>query len=129
MEQFMPASANELYQKMLTWDNLRGYISYDEKSTRMTWRIAVDLILEISVHNGEGYVSVFDSAHPKAHELTHWHPDADVIYEEMLDINEGKMKFAYINTLFGKQIVYIGIPKNKKKRDLRLIHYLGEKNA
>ena len=129
MECFVPASANELYQKMLTWDNLRGYISYDEKSTRMTWSIAVDLILEISIYNGEGYVSVFDSAQPRALDLTHWHPDADVIYEEMLDINEGKIKFAYINTLFGKQIVYIGTPKNKKKHHLRIIHYLGEKNT
>ena len=126
MEKFVPASAKELYQKMLTWDNLRGYISYDEKTTRMTWSVAADLRLEISVYNGEGYVSVFDSEQLKVLDITHWHPDADVIYEEMLDINEGKIKFAYINTLFGKEIVYIGIPKNKKKQHLRLIHYLGE---
>jgi len=129
MEQFVPASTKELYQKMLIWDNLRGYISYDEKTTMMIWNAAVDLSLEIGIFNGEGYVSVFDSAQHRGVGLTHWHPDADEIYEEMLDINEGKTKFAYINTLFGKAMVYIGTSKNKKKHHLHLIHYLGEKNS
>lgn len=129
MSLFVPVSTKELYKKMLTWANLRGTISYDDKSEEMTWIIADDLRLKISIFGFEGMIYVFDSAQGRTPALTHWHPDADEIYEEMLNINEGKIKFAYINMLFGKQIVYIGIPTAKKTYHFRLIHYLGEKNT
>ena len=126
MSDFVPASTKELYQKMFGWNNLRGKISYDEETENMTWIIANDLRLEISLWGFEGMVNVFDSDLPKTTALTHWHPDADEVYREMLDINESKIKFAYIDTVFGKQIVYIGIPTAKKKYRFRLIRFLGE---
>ena len=147
MSNYAPSSAKELYDTMLTWADLRGGITYDEKSQALTWVIAEDLRLEIYIWNGEGTVHVFDSGQPKILELTHWHSDADILYQEVLDgkwthdkllqyaeegymdINKGNVKFAYIHTLFGKHIVYVGFSAQKKKHRFRLIHYLGEKPA
>lgn len=129
MSDFTPSSPKELYDAMLAWTDLRGRIAYEEKSQTMTWVIAEDLRLEISIFAGEGTVRVFDSAQPKILDLTHWHSEADILYQEMLDINKGKVKFAYIPALFGKQMVYVGFPSEKKKHRFRLIRYLGETSA
>lgn len=127
MHDFVPASAKELFEKMHAWNPLRGQIHYDEKSQALTWLIADDLCLAISIFNSEGTIAVLDSARTGAHPLTHWHSDTDTIYEELIDVNTGKIRFAYVNTLFGKHIVSIGSQPTKKKHHFRPIHYLGEK--
>ncbi len=129
MSDYAPSSAKELYDTMLAWTDLRGRIAYDGKSQTMTWILAEDLRLEISIWAGEGTVRVFDSEKPKILELTHWHSDADILYQEMLDINKGNVKFAYTNTLLGKKILYVGSDSPKKKQRFPLVRYLGEKNA
>ena len=124
---FVPSSAVALYEKMHTWDALRGRLLYDTETERITWILAEDLRLEISFFDAEGTVEVFDSAQAKRLSLTHWHPPAETIYEEMLLINKGNIRFAYINTLFGKEMVYIGPLTGRKRHRFHLLHYLGEK--
>lgn len=130
MNDFITASTEELYDRMALWNDLRGNISYDESADRIVWIIADDLKLHIILDDREGYIAVFDSLQINKTPLTHWHQELEDVYEILSDINSGKIKFGYINTLFGKEIVYIGIvsPNKKKRHRFRLIRYLGEQN-
>ena len=128
MSEFVPASAKDLFDRMCVWTDLRGTISYDETKQSMTWILAVDLRLDIAIFDIEGRIEVFDSPEARHMSLTHWHPEAEEIYEQMLKINAGRIRFPYINSLFGKIILEVGEEYPKRKHRFRAVHYLGEEN-
>lgn len=126
MSDFVPRSVKELYRKMLDWNALRGEVFFDGEAGEMTWIIAEDFRIEVGLWRAEWTVSVFDCAGPGRRPLTHWHSDAEEIYGTMLRLNDGGMKAAYVDTLTGRRIAYVGEPDGRERRGLRRLRFLGE---
>ena len=147
MDSFVPIDAGALYACMLNLHPLRGAVSYDSALDLIVWDVAPDLRLKISLYKDDGCISLctppnsqkfrhsnalFSMLRQKiyrhipslfSHDITHWHPAADEIWNEIQKINAGEMQFAVVRTPFSYRAIHIGAPRNFSSH--RII-YLGE---
>ena len=147
MDSFVPIDAGTLYARMLNLRPLRGAVSYDSALDLIVWDVAPDLRLIISLYKDDGCISLctpptsqkfrhsnalFSMLRQKiyrhipslfSHDITHWHPAADEIWNEIQKINAGEMQFAIVRTPFSYRAIHIGASRNFSSN--RII-YLGE---
>lgn len=110
-EPFILKSTNELYQKLVsgTW---KGKFNYNNDC--IIWNVSSRFIYKIYINRirrkddsfwTEGYIEIyFVDDNGKEEYITHYHPAADEIYDELCKVNDG----AYIfirkkNLLFGER--------------------------
>ena len=122
-------------------------VSYDLALALIVWDVAPDLRLKISLYKDDGCISLctppnsqkfrhsnalFSMLRQKiyrhipslfSHDITHWHPAADEIWNEIQKINAGEMQFAIVRTPFSYCAIHIGASRNFS---FHRIIYLGE---
>ena len=76
----------ELYQKM-TDENFIGQLSLDDDW--LIWKLSDTVILKITIEFHEGYVAVYSVEDKTEKPLTHWHPEIEEIYDDLLKVNTG----------------------------------------
>lgn len=80
----------EIYQRMLG-ENFKGQLSYEDGW--IIWKLPNDIIIKatINIPPGEGYISAYYFDEKKENALTHWHPEVEEIYEDLMKINCGEI--------------------------------------
>ncbi|MBQ7132383.1 MAG: hypothetical protein IJO29_07395 [Oscillospiraceae bacterium] len=80
----------EIYEKMLS-ENFTGQLSYEDGW--IIWKMPNDIIIKstINIPPGEGYICAYYFDGKKENALTHWHPEVDEIYEDLMKINCGEI--------------------------------------
>lgn len=108
---FIPKDIADLYEKLKT-ENLQGRLSREGES--LIWKLPNNIILKIFVNDiksegeisfQEGYIDTYYLKNGKEQNLTHWHPQADEIYPDLMDINNGQIIWVRKKSIFGECIV------------------------
>lgn len=80
----------ELYQRMID-ENFMGEISLEDEW--VIWRLDNGVIVKIAINYPvfEGYIATYFIEGKKEIQLTHWHPEIDEIFKDLLEINTGEV--------------------------------------
>lgn len=118
-----PQTSKELYEMMLQTPDLCGRFELLSEDGNIIWDLYDNIRIEISVDSGDCYLGVCKMPFVKVKSgLTHWHPTAFEIYNEVCKI--GKRGNVMIVRTFasGGGVLYIGnkedCPYQKNKRNL-----------
>lgn len=84
----MKLTLTELYQKMIA-ENFIGQLSLN--NDWLIWKLSDTVILKITIDIHEGYIAVYSFDGKTEKPLTHWHPETEEIYDDLLKINIGDM--------------------------------------
>lgn len=97
---FIPESASELYQKMIS-GTFRGNLNYGEDC--IIWNVSSKFILKVYInrirrrddsHWFEGFIEIyFVDSDDREEYITHYHPAGDEIYDELCKVNDGTYIF------------------------------------
>lgn len=102
---FIPKDTAHLFERMKR-DNLLGVLSFDDDQIR--WALPNNVILYININTvfSEGYIGTGYLENGKEKALTHWHPDIDEVYSDLLDINCGNIIWAMKKTKYSLPIIF-----------------------
>lgn len=108
---FIPKDIGELYEKLKT-ENLQGKLSKEGEC--LIWKLPNDIMLKISIYDiqskrgtsfREGYIDTYYLKNGKEQNLTHWHPQEDEIWQDLMDINSGQIIWVRKKSIFGERII------------------------
>lgn len=138
---FIPKDIADLYEKLKT-ENLQGKLSKEGEC--LIWKLPNDIILKIYMNDmgskrgipfREGYIDTCYLKNGKEQNLTHWHPQEDEIYSDLMDINNGQTVWARKKSIFGERIIimdkkeYEAISHKEKDRYTILVKKLSVEEA
>ncbi len=126
-ETFIPKDIDDLYEKLKT-ENLQGTLSKEGEC--LIWKLPNSIILKIFVNDirskrgtsfREGYIGTYYLKNGREQNLTHWHPQDDEIYPDLMDINNGQTIWVRKKSIFGESIIIMDKKEyeaiNHKKKD------------
>lgn len=88
---FVPGTEMEVLEKMQS-DGFRGSYYIDQNG--LIWEFTNGIVLDIVVDNGpDSYIGVSFLSGKRKCPVTHWHPDREELYEDLLALNMGKYVF------------------------------------
>ena len=112
-DRFCPENTRALYEKLAQTPGLRGSIMLCEENgyTYIRWRVseALKIISYIEACCGEGYIGIEKYA-------MHWHPEAEQIYEDLVNIGGEGCILVVRKIAGGMQTLYMG-PKDGYKEE------------
>ena len=109
LKMVIPQNSKELYEMMLQTPGLCGYFELLSEDGNIIWNLYDGIRIELSVDSYDCYLGVMKMLFGKVEsELTHWHPTAFEIYNEVCKI--GKCGNVMIVRTFasGGGVLYIG---------------------
>ncbi|MBR6484385.1 MAG: hypothetical protein IKT14_05145 [Clostridiales bacterium] len=95
---------DELYKDMKALPGIKGEIS-KEGEDAIFWKLPNGIIIELYLNSNmnEWYFATAYEKDGKNIPLTHWHPDCDEVFEDIMDICEGGTFWAVKTDMFGKE--------------------------
>ena len=102
----MTEETKALYQRLMGTQCLKGTLG--ESGGNILWRFHEHLTLAIYVDDRDTYVDVNNG-------MTHFHPDEEELYDDLMDIMHGETVFVTKLGLFGRYISWAGTKKSFEK--------------
>ena len=124
-------NTKELYDKMRDTPDLCG--TFELKGDIIHWNLFEGYNIQIAVDHRDNYFNIEKKlVGGLADQLTHWHPEADEIYEEVCNIGSRGNIIVIRKNLFWTSVLYMGKEENcpysqKKKWSWGKILYLKAK--
>lgn len=127
---FIPQDIEDLYEKLKSED-LQGELSKEDGL--LIWKLPNQIILKISVNNmewkgkttiREGYIGTSYLKNGREQILTHWHPMADEIYPDLMDIKNGQTIWVKKQSIWGEQIIIMDKKEYESFSDKKKSRYM-----
>ncbi len=122
--QFIPKDIAQLY-KALKKEQVKGELLLEDGW--LIWRLPSGILLKIYVWSPmrEGYIETYYLKKGGEVPLTHWHPAEEEVYQDLMDIDEGRTVWVKKKSLFGEEILMMNRKEyeavSDKKRRYRLL--------
>ena len=122
----IPKNAIELYDLLKHTTDICGKIELiiDKHGDYIMWELYSNLLLNIGLDDGEGYIDVNNG-------LFHWHPENQYIYEDLCKIGIRGHILVIKKSFLYSTIFYMGpadkykFNKNKKRHGIGRLYYFG----
>ena len=104
-------NTKELYEKMCNTPDLCG--TFELEGETILWNLFEGYNIQISVDPRDNYFNIEKkSIGNLADQITHWHPEADEIYEEVCNIGLKGNVLVIRKNLFCTSVLYMGKEEN-----------------
>lgn len=110
-DRFVPKDISDLVKRLKN-ENLQGELSKEGEG--LLWRLPNHIVLKVYINDieskgkssfREGYIAACYLKNGKEQYLTHWHPLVDEIYQDLTDINCGRVIWVRKRSIWGEQIL------------------------
>ena len=96
-----------LYRDLCSVKDLPGELSF--RDGLVFWQLPNGILVDVHINEPakEGYIGTVYMKNGRKHILTHWHPAAEDVWADLMDIRDGRVFWAVRKTVFGESLPLI----------------------